>query len=167
MKVFGMAGWSGSGKTTLLTQLLPELIGRGYKVSTVKHTHHNVEVDKPGKDSYAHRKAGATEVMVGSPQRWALMHENLDNPEASLDEMIERMTPVHLLLVEGFKKYPLDKLEIYRQDNGKPLISPDDPRIVAIATDTALPEVNVPAFDINDISAIADFILAHCDLKKD
>jgi len=167
MKVFGMAGWSGSGKTTLLTRLLPELIGRGYRVSTIKHTHHNVEVDKPGKDSYAHRKAGATEVMVGSPQRWALMHENLDNPEATLDEMIERMTPVDLLLVEGFKKYPLDKLEIYRQDNGKPLISPDDPRIVAIATDTALPEVNVPAFDINDISAIADFILAHCDLKKD
>jgi len=166
MKVFGMAGWSGSGKTTLLTQLLPELIGRGYKVSTVKHTHHNVEVDKPGKDSYAHRKAGATEVMVGSPQRWALMHENLDNPEASLDEMIERMTPVDLLLVEGFKKYPLDKLEIYRRDNGKPLISPDDPRIVAIASDTALPELDVPTFDINDISAIADFILAHCGLKK-
>ncbi|MBT5752923.1 MAG: molybdopterin-guanine dinucleotide biosynthesis protein B [Rhodospirillaceae bacterium] len=167
MKVFGMAGWSGSGKTTLLTRLLPELIGRGYRVSTIKHTHHNVEVDKPGKDSYAHRKAGATEVMVGSPQRWALMHENLDNPEASLDEMIERMTPVDLLLVEGFKKYPLDKLEIYRRGNDKPLISPDDPRIVAIATDTALPELDVPTFDINDISAIADFILAHCGLKKD
>ena len=137
MKVFGMAGWSGSGKTTLLTRLLPELIGRGYSVSTVKHTHHNVEIDQPGKDSYAHRKAGATEVMVGSPQRWALMHENLDNPEASLDEMIERMTPVDLLLVEGFKKYPLDKLEIYRRDNAKPLISPDDPRIVAACAGTA------------------------------
>ena len=166
MKVFGIAGWSGSGKTTLLTKLIPELTARGLKVSTVKHTHHNVEIDKPGKDSYVHRQAGATEVLVGSPKRWALMHENRDNHEATLEDLIARMTPVDLLLVEGFKAYPLDKIEIYRSANGKERMYPQDANIVAIASDTAFEDVDIPVLDMDDVRGIADFIIDHCSLGQ-
>ena len=166
MKIFGLAGWSGSGKTTLVMRLLPELNGRGYTVSTVKHAHHNFDTDKPGKDSYEHRRAGATEVMVSSVKRWALMHENRGGLEPDLDALAARMTPVDLLLVEGFKRYGHAKMEIHRPSVGKDLLCGDDPHIVAVASDEALPQVNVPVLDINDVSAIADFIVAHAGLEQ-
>jgi molybdopterin-guanine dinucleotide biosynthesis protein B len=164
MKVIGLAGWSGSGKTTLMMRLLPELIGRGLTVSTMKHAHHNFDIDQPGKDSYVHRSAGATEVVVASVNRWALMHENRGAPEPSAVELIQHMTPVDLLIIEGFKREPHPKIEVYRQANGKPLIHPDDPHIVAVASDTALPQVALPVLPLDDIGAIADFVLRHCGL---
>ncbi len=167
MKIFGLAGWSGSGKTTLVSRLIPLLTARGLSVSTIKHAHHGFDVDKPGKDSYVHRKAGATEVLVTSAHRWALMHENRGRPEPSMDELIGYMTPVDLLLVEGFKAYPHEKLEIYRPANGKPLLADNDPYVVAVATDEpkAL-KIAVPVLDLNDDAAIADFIVDHCGLQK-
>lgn len=164
MKVFGLAGWSGSGKTTLVTRLLPELIGRGLAVSTVKHAHHAFDVDKPGKDSYEHRRAGATEVLVSSANRWALMHELQGAPEPQPEELIARMTPVDLLLIEGFKRHAHDKLEVHRNANGKPFLYPDDPRIVAVASDRPLPEAPLPVLELDDVPGIADFIVAHCGL---
>jgi molybdopterin-guanine dinucleotide biosynthesis protein B len=158
MRVFGLAGWSGSGKTTLLTKLIPELIGRGVKVSTIKHAHHEFDIDKPGKDSWLHRQAGASEVMVASARRFALMHELRDAPEPSLDELVARMAPVDLLLVEGFKAHPHPKLEVHRPSVGKPFLYPEDPHIVAIACDTAL-AAPLPVLDLADAAAIADFIL--------
>lgn len=166
MKIFGLAGWSGSGKTTLMMQLLPELISRGYSVSTMKHAHHNFDIDKPGKDSYEHRRAGATEVMVSSANRWALMHENMVGPEPDLDVLITRMSPVDLLLVEGFKRHGHMKLEIHRPSSGKELLCVGDPRIVAVASDEALPQVRVPVLDLNDVKAIADFIVDQVGLKE-
>ena len=118
MRIFGLAGWSGSGKTTLVTGLLPALTGQGHTVSTMKHAHHNFDIDKPGKDSYRHRTAGATEVLVTSTNRWALLHENRGAPEPSLEQLVQRMTPVDLLLVEGFKAHAHDKLEIHRPSVG-------------------------------------------------
>jgi molybdopterin-guanine dinucleotide biosynthesis protein B len=164
MRVFGLAGWSGSGKTTLVTRLLPELIGRGLTVSTLKHAHHSFDVDQPGKDSHAHRVAGATEVLVASSQRWALMHEHRGAAEPTVAELMRHMTPVDLLLIEGFKREAHDKLEIYRQANGKPLLHPDDPHIVAIASDVPLPDLRLPSLALDDISGIADFIIEHCGL---
>ena len=166
MKIFGLAGWSGSGKTTLVIRLLPELNGRGITVSTVKHAHHNFDIDKPGKDSYEHRRAGATEVMVSSANRWALMHEHRGGPEPNLDALTAHMSPVDLLLVEGFKRYGHAKMEIYRPTNGKPLLCVDDPHIVAVASDVALPQVMVPVLDLYDVPAIADFIVAHAGLER-
>jgi molybdopterin-guanine dinucleotide biosynthesis adapter protein len=165
MKVFGLAGWSGSGKTTLLVRLLPLLVGQGVRVSTVKHAHHSFEVDQPGKDSYRHREAGATEVVVSSARRWALIHELRDEPEPSLGELLQRMTPVDLVLVEGFKRYPHDKLEVCRVANQKPPLHVDDPRVVAIASDSELPDAKVPVLDLDDVPGIAAFILRHCGLK--
>jgi molybdopterin-guanine dinucleotide biosynthesis adapter protein len=165
MKVFGLAGWSGSGKTTLVTRLLPELIARGLKVSTMKHAHHRFDVDQPGKDSYVHRCAGATEVLVASANRWALMHEHRGAPEPTAAELMRQMTPVDLLLIEGFKREPHPKIEVYRQANGKPLLHPDDTHIVAVASDVALPEAPLPVLSIDDIAAIADFIIGHCGLQ--
>ena len=164
MKLFGLAGWSGSGKTTLMKGLLPELIGRGVSVSTVKHAHHSFDVDQPGKDSYEHRRAGATEVLVASAQRWALMRELRDADEPGLDALIARMAPVDLLLVEGFKRHPHPKLEVHRPSNGKPLLAPDDPHIVAVASDTPLAGLAVPRLDLNDVPAIAEFILRRLEL---
>lgn len=164
MKVMGLAGWSGSGKTTLMMRLLPELIGRGFSVSTMKHAHHSFDIDQPGKDSYVHRSAGATEVMVASANRWALMHENRGAPEPTAVELMRHMTPVDLLIIEGFKREPHPKLEIYRAANGKPLLHPEDPHIVAVASDAALPEVKLPVLPLDDIWAIADFVVAHCGL---
>jgi molybdopterin-guanine dinucleotide biosynthesis protein B len=166
MKIFGLAGWSGSGKTTLLTRLLPELIGRGYAVSTVKHAHHNFDIDKPGKDSFEHRRAGATEVMVSSANRWALMHEIRDTPELNLEALVARMSPVDLLLVEGFKRDSHAKLEIHRPSVGKELLCLDDPYIVAVASDEAIPKVCVPVLDLDDVPTIANFILAHVGLMR-
>jgi molybdopterin-guanine dinucleotide biosynthesis adapter protein len=165
-KIFGLAGWSGSGKTTLMTRLLPEIVGRGYSVSTMKHAHHAFDVDKPGKDSYEHRAAGATEVMVSSANRWALMHEHRGQPEPSAAELVKQMSPVDLILIEGFKKEDHEKLEIHRPSVGKPLLQPYDPKIVAVASDEALEGLPVPRLDLNDIAGLADFILAHCGLPQ-
>src|SRR5690606_22815600 len=164
MKVFGLAGWSGSGKTTLIRKLLPELIGRGLTVSTMKHAHHSFDVDRPGKDSYEHRAAGATEVMVASANRWALMHEHRGAPEPSAAELMRHMTPVDLLLIEGFKREPHEKLEVYRQANGKPPLHPEGPRSGAVASDVPLPGIGLPVLPPDDVPAIADFILTHCGL---
>ena len=165
MKIFGLAGWSGSGKTTLVVRLLPELISRGYSVSTVKHAHHDFDIDKPGKDSFEHRHAGATEVMVTSARRWALMHENRGAPEPSVAEIAARMTPVDLLLIEGFKRHAHPKLEIHRPSTGHELLCRDDPHIVAVASDAPLPDVTLPVLDLNDVPGIADFIAAHLHLN--
>jgi molybdopterin-guanine dinucleotide biosynthesis protein B len=159
MRIFGLAGWSGSGKTTLLTILIPELVRRGVAVSTIKHAHHEFDIDQPGKDSWLHRQAGASEVMVASSRRFALMHELHQAPEPSLDELVARMALVDLLLVEGFKRDPHPKLEVHRPSAGKPLLYPEDPHIVAIASDETL-TVPLPLLPLGDAAAIADFILA-------
>ena len=167
MIVFGLTGWSGSGKTTLLVQLVERLCALGLAVSTVKHAHHAFDVDKPGKDSHRHRVAGAREVMVASANRWALMHELRGADEPTLDALIEHMTPVDLLLVEGFKQARHDKLEIWRAGQDEPMRAPGDPSIVAVATDapeTVAPLVGVPVLELDDVAAIAGFILDHCGL---
>ena len=164
MKVFGLAGWSGSGKTTLMTRLIPEVVGRGLTVSSMKHAHHAFDMDRKGKDSFEHRRAGATEVLITSARRWALMHELRDDQEPPMAELIARMTPVDLLLIEGFKRAEHDKLEVHRPAIGKPLLCPDDPQIVAVASDAPLAELAVPRLDLDDVPAIADFVLAHCGL---
>jgi len=165
MKVVGLAGWSGSGKTTLLVSLLPELIGRGFTVSTAKHAHHEFDIDRPGKDSFAHRQAGAAEVLVTSALRWALVHENRGAPEASFEQVIARLSPVDLVIVEGFKHHDHDKIEVYAASNGRPLQAADDSRIFAVASDIALANAPVPVIDRNDIAGIADLLIAHCDLQ--
>lgn len=164
MKIFGLAGWSGVGKTTLLVHLIPELTRRGYTVSTIKHAHHRFDIDTPGKDSYEHRRAGATEVMVTSVDRWALMHENRGAAEPDLDALVGKMTPVDLLLIEGFKTYPHEKLEVHRPSVGKSLLAPEDGTIVAIASDASLSDIRLPVLDLGNITAIADFIESHCEL---
>ena len=162
MRIIGLAGWSGSGKTTLITKLIPCLLARGVRVSTLKHAHHGFDLDKPGKDSFMHRAAGATEVIISSAKRWAILHElRAEEPEWDLGGLVAKMSPVDLVLVEGFKRDAFPKLEIHRIANGKPLIQPQDPYIVAIAADTALPEAKVPVVDLNDTDAIADLLLKH------
>ena len=160
MKVIGLAGWSGSGKTTLLAKLIPALIKRGVKVSTVKHAHHHFDLDKPGKDSYVHREAGASEVFISSVNRWAQMHELRGEPELHLREILKKMTPVDLVIVEGFKRERHPKIEIYRAEVGKPLLQPEDDWIVAIASDTKIPHAGVPVVSLDDIEKIADVVLA-------
>jgi molybdopterin-guanine dinucleotide biosynthesis protein B len=164
MQVFGIAGWSGSGKTTLLKGLIPALIGRGLSVSSMKHAHHAFDIDVPGKDSYEHRAAGAREVLISSANRWALMHELKGDAEPRLDELVARMSPVDLLLVEGFKWEAHPKLEVHRPIVGKPLLQPDDPHIVAVASDTTLSGLTVPVLDLSDIPGVADFIVRRCRL---
>ena len=167
MKILGLVGWSGSGKTTLLVKLLPELIGRGYKVSTMKHSHHSFDIDRKGKDSYEHRLAGASEVLIASSKRWALMHELRGGSEPNLDELIKHMSAVDLLLIEGFKTHKHDKLEIYRESTGLPLRCTEDEDIVAVACDGILEGLHVPVIDLNETPAIVDFIVEHCGLKRD
>ena len=166
MRVFGLAGWSGSGKTTLLTALIPELVSRGITVSTLKHAHHAFDVDQPGKDSWRHRQAGAREVMISSQNRWALMHELRGAAEPTFEELVRRMSPVDLLLVEGFKHHPHPKMEVYRPSLGKPLLHPEDPLVVAIASDEVLPELSLPWLPLSDISAVATFILGHGECHR-
>jgi len=160
----GIVGWSGSGKTSLLVALLPLLRARGLAVSTMKHAHHRFDLDRPGKDSFRHREAGASEVLVVTAARWVLMHESREAAEPTIEALIERMTPVDLLLIEGFKTHPHPKLEIHRESEGKPLLCLDDPGIVAVASDRDLPGLPVPRLDLNDPAAIAGFILAHTGL---
>jgi molybdopterin-guanine dinucleotide biosynthesis protein B len=160
MRIIGLAGWSGAGKTTLLTKVIPRLAARGLKVSTVKHAHHTFDVDQPGKDSHTHRLAGATEVLVGSANRWALVHELRGEPEAALGTLLAKLAPVDLVLVEGFKREAHPKLEVYRAAVAKPLLHPDDPAIVAVASDAALPAARVPVVMLDDVDGIVDILLA-------
>ncbi len=164
MQLFGIAGWSGSGKTTLLKGLIPTLTARGLSVSTMKHAHHSFDIDVPGKDSHEHRAAGAREVMISSANRWALMHELKGAAEPPLSELVARLSPVDLLLVEGFKWEAHPKLEIHRPSVGKPLLQPGDPHIVAVASDVQLDGLTVPILDLSDIGGIADFIIRQCRL---
>ncbi|HEX9322070.1 MAG TPA: molybdopterin-guanine dinucleotide biosynthesis protein B [Xanthobacteraceae bacterium] len=160
MRVIGIAGWSGAGKTTLLTKLIPRLVERGLRVSTIKHAHHGFDVDQKGKDSHTHRVAGATEVLVSSANRWALVHELRGSAEPALDALLQKLAPVDLVVIEGFKRGPHPKLEVYRQSVGKPLLHPEDPNIVAIASDRPLPAARVPVLAIDDIDAIFELVLA-------
>jgi molybdopterin-guanine dinucleotide biosynthesis protein B len=154
MKVIGLAGWSGAGKTTLLTRVIPHLIGQGLRISVIKHAHHEFDVDRPGKDSWVHRQSGAAEVLVSSARRWALMHELRGAAEPRLPELLRKMSRVDLVVVEGFKKEPLRKIEVHRAANGKEVLFPDDPDIVGIATDAAV-ETTLPVAHLDDVEAIA------------
>lgn len=166
MKVFGFAGYSGSGKTTLIEQLIPRFGARGLRVSLIKHTHHNFDVDHPGKDSYRHRAAGAGEVLLTCDTRWVLMHELRGAPEASLEEQLKVLSPCDLVLVEGFKQTPIAKLEVHRPAHGKPPIWPENSSVVAVATDAASHlsvDCPLPTLDLNDVDAIAQFIIDYLD----
>jgi molybdopterin-guanine dinucleotide biosynthesis protein B len=154
MRVIGLAGWSGAGKTTLLTRLIPLFRKQGLRVSVIKHAHHDFDIDVPGKDSWRHRQAGAEEVLVASGQRWALMHELREAPEPRLSELLAKMSPVDLVVVEGFKSEPYRKIEVHRAANGKALLFPDDPGIVGIAADAPL-QTALPVAHLDDIPAIA------------
>ncbi|MDW3204676.1 MAG: molybdopterin-guanine dinucleotide biosynthesis protein B [Alphaproteobacteria bacterium] len=159
MRVLGIAGFSGAGKTTLVTRLIPALVARGLSVSTVKHAHHAFDVDTPGKDSYEHRKAGASEVLVSSDQRWVLMHEHRGADEPGLDDLLKKLAPVDLVLVEGWKFGDHPKLEVFRSSVGKPMLAQQDRNVIAIATDLSeLPSLTIPRLNIDDIDAIADFV---------
>jgi len=168
--VFGLAGWSGSGKTTLITRLVARLTARGLSVSTVKHAHHSFDLAEPKERDERLRAAGIRETLFASPERWALLRELEGESEPSLDVLLRRLAPVDLVLIEGFKRYPHDKLEVHRPANGKPLLAPDDPHIVAIASDAPLEPVRragqpIPSFDLNDADGIAEFVIAHCGLR--
>jgi molybdopterin-guanine dinucleotide biosynthesis protein B len=158
VRLIGLAGWSGSGKTTLLAKLLPVLIARGRSVSTLKHAHHEFDIDKPGKDSHTHRMAGAREVLISSARRWALMHELRGEAEVSLQELLTRLSPVDLVIVEGYKSQSHPKLEVHRASVGKPLLYPNDPHIVAVASDVRPPNLSLPFAAIDDVEAIADLV---------
>lgn len=164
MKVFGFAGYSGAGKTTLIESLIPRFVRRGLRVSLIKHAHHGFDLDRPGKDSYRHREAGATEVFLVSHQRWVLMHELRGSPEPTLEEQLARMSPCDLVLIEGFKDTAIPKIEIHRVANGKPLIYPENPNVVAVATDARL-ETGLPMFGLDDHDAMVEFILKHAGLR--
>jgi len=154
MKVIGLAGWSGAGKTTLLSRVIPHFIEQGLRVSVIKHAHHSFDVDVPGKDSWVHRQSGATEVLVSSGKRWALMHELREASEPRLPELLKKMSRVDLVVVEGFKFEPHRKIEVHRAANGKPLMFPDDPAISGIATDGTVGTV-LPVAYLDDIPAVA------------
>ncbi len=157
-RIIGFAGWSGAGKTSLLTKLIPCLKARGYSVSTLKHAHHAFDIDTPGKDSYRHRESGATEVLVASSARWALMHELRGAAEPELGELLGAMSPVDFILVEGFKRNAHIKIEVHRQANGKPWLYPDDPSIGAIASDIAPDGAPLPRVLLDDTDAVADLV---------
>ena len=160
MRVIGLAGWSGAGKTTLLVKLIPALRQRGLTVSTVKHAHHAFEVDRPGKDSFEHRAAGATEVLVASRRRWALIHELRDEAEPGLADLLRRLSPVDLVVVEGFKRQSHPKIEVHRRANGKPFLFPEIPNVRAVATDAPAPGTTLPVIHLDDVAGIADQAIA-------
>ena len=163
MRVFGVTGWKNAGKTGLMERLVTDIVARGYSVSTVKHAHHSFDVDHPGKDSHRHRTAGASQTLLASGTRWALMSELRGAAEPPLQELLAKLSPVDLVLVEGYKRDTHPKIEAYRQAPGNPLIAADDPTIKAIATDTGL-AIDRPQFDLDDTAAIADFILLQVGL---
>lgn len=158
MKVWGVVGWKNSGKTGLMERLVAEFVSRGMRVSTLKHAHHSFDVDQEGKDSYRHRVAGATQVLLASRNRWALMHELRDEDEPTLDALLRQLTEVDLVLVEGYKRDRHPKIEAHRADTGQPLIGVDDPTVRAIASDSGASVDRRPTFDLNDTKGIADFI---------
>ena len=160
-RVFGFAGWSGAGKTTLIRQVIAQLVGEGLQVATVKHAHHDFDIDRPGKDSWEHRKAGAAEVLVVSDTRWALMHELNGAPEPSLSDLLAKLAPADIVLIEGFKRSPIPKLEVFRSANEKPPLYPGDPSIVAIAADIAFPDAGRPVLPLDDVAAIVAFVRTH------
>jgi molybdopterin-guanine dinucleotide biosynthesis adapter protein len=166
MKVIGLVGWSGAGKTTLLSRIIPYLRQQGLRVSVVKHAHHDFDVDVPGKDSWVHRQSGAEEVLVTSANRWALMHELRGDPEPRLTDLLRKMSPVDLVIVEGFKSEPYPKIEVHRQAAGKALLFPDDPAIAAIVTDAAI-ETTLPLAHLYDIPSIAELMRAHAVAMED
>ena len=163
MNVFGVTGWKNAGKTGLMERLVAEFCSRGLRVSTLKHAHHSFDVDHPGKDSHRHRMAGASQVLLASTQRWALMNEHRGAPEPSLAALLAKLDPVDLVLIEGWKRDKHPKVEAWRAETGNPLIAPNDPTILAVASDTTL-ELDRPVFDLNDTVAVADFILAHLEM---
>lgn len=163
MRIYGVVGWKNAGKTGLMERLVTELTARGLSVSTVKHAHHSFDVDHPGKDSHRHRVAGATEVLLASRNRFALMHELRDAPEPPLEWLLSRLSPVDLVLVEGYKRDPHPKVEAHRAETGNPLIAPGDPTVRAVASNVPL-SLDRPVFDLNETRAIADFILREVGL---
>lgn len=162
MRVIGLAGWSGAGKTTLLSRLVPHLIGEGASVSVIKHAHHGFDLDKPGKDSWIHREAGAAQVLISSAKRWALLSELRNEPEPSLFDLLAKMAAVDYVIIEGFKSQGHRKIEVHRAQNAKPLMFQNDPNIIAIATDARV-DSRLAMFDLDDIPAIADFVKAHAE----
>ena len=163
MRLYGVTGAKDSGKTGLMERLVAEITGRGFTVSTVKHAHHDTDIDQPGRDSHRHRTAGASEVLLATPNRWALMHELRGAPELSLDDLLPRLSPVDLVLVEGYKGAPHPKIEAHRAATGRPLLSPENGSIRAVASDSDVATA-LPRFHLDDTSAIADFILAEVGL---
>lgn len=165
MRVYGIVGWKNSGKTTLVERLVIEITGRGFSVSTVKHAHHTFDVDHEGKDSYRHRSAGAKEVLLASRNRWALMHENHNDSEPPLSEFLEKLMPVDLVLIEGYKRDRHPKVEAHRAETKQGLISANDDTITAVASNYEVKELAVPQYDLDDVSGIADFILKEVGLE--
>jgi len=165
MKIIGIAGFSGSGKTTLVEKVIPLLVAEGLRVSLIKHAHHEFDVDQPGKDSYRHRHAGASEVLVSSSKRWALMHELRGAAEPTLEDQLKQLSPCDVVLVEGYKTAPIPKVEVHRRDNTTPLLYPEDEHVVAVATDEAL-DTTLPQLDIDDAPAVARFIIQHLGLNR-
>ena len=165
MKIIGIAGFSGSGKTTLIEKLIPILVREGLRVSLVKHAHHEFDVDQPGKDSYRHRHAGCAEVLISSSKRWALMHELRGAAELPLAEALKHLSPCDLVIVEGYKSEPIAKIEVHRAAGHTPLLHPDDPHVVAVATDEPL-DTELPQLDLNDAEDVARFILTHLGLNR-
>jgi molybdopterin-guanine dinucleotide biosynthesis adapter protein len=165
MKVIGIAGYSGSGKTTLIEKMIPLLVRAGVRVSLVKHAHHEFDVDQPGKDSWRHRQAGCTEVLVSSSNRWALMHELRGAPEAGLQEQLKHLSPCDLVIVEGYKSEAIPKLEVHRRAAGTQLLHPDDPHVVAVVTDEPL-DTALPQLPLDDAEAVTRFVLHHLGLDR-
>jgi molybdopterin-guanine dinucleotide biosynthesis adapter protein len=163
VRLYGVVGWKNAGKTGLMERLVTEITGRGISVSTIKHAHHSFDVDHPGKDSFRHRNAGATEVLLASGNRFALMHELRGAPEPPLSDLLARLSPVDLVLIEGYKRDQHPKVEAHRAETGKPLIAPDDPTVRAVASDVPL-TLDRKVFDLNDTVAVADFILSEVGL---
>ena len=163
MKIFGVTGWKNSGKTGLMERLITEFTARGLTVSSIKHAHHSFDIDHPGRDSYRHRDAGARQVLLASRNRWALMHELRDEDEPSLGDLLKQLSPVDLVLIEGYKRDRHPKIEAHRKETGQPLIAPEDQTIVAVASDTSV-AIDRPVLDLNDTAAIANFIAQHLEL---
>ncbi len=165
MKIMGIAGFSGSGKTTLIEKMIPVFVREGVRVSLIKHAHHEFDVDHPGKDSYRHRHAGCAEVLISSSKRWALMHELRGAAESTLQEQLKHLSPCDLVIIEGYKSEPIPKVEVHRRTSGAPLLFPDDPHVLAIATDEAL-DCAMPQFELDDAEGVARFILQHLGLNR-
>ena len=161
MIVFGIAGWSGSGKTTLIEKLIPLFLERGLRTSVIKHSHHGFDIDRPGKDSYRHREAGAARVLMLSEQRWVLMHELRNEPEPTIEQQLKMLEPCDVVLIEGFKAAPVPKIEVFRPENGKPPLWTDNPHIVAVASEEPAPQQTLPHLPLNDPLPIVEFILAY------